>query len=154
MIGGALAGAAMNATDKLETLRGCEVLAAADDETLGSLAEIAGVERFLRGQVVFDTGEASSRAYVVASGKLEVKLTADGPLVGFFEPGALFGEYAMFANGVRTARVVAATESILLSIAPEQFQSFLLRCPQATVALLRTAVRRLVRAERSKERER
>jgi CRP-like cAMP-binding protein len=140
----------MNATEKLATLRRCEVLAAAEDDALERLAEAAELEHFGAGQIVFEAGEISSRIYVVAAGKLEARLHKDGPLISFFEPGALFGEYAMFVHGVRSAQVAAATECTLLSIDEQHFHDFLLRSPESALLLLGTAVRRLHRAERQR----
>ena len=54
---------------------------------------------------VFENGETSSSVYVVASGSLRIQLSESSKLVSFAEAGALFGEYAMFTKGVRTARV-------------------------------------------------
>jgi len=140
----------MNATEKLTALKACETLAAADDDTLQWLAEVVDTECLEADDIVFEEGEISERIYVVASGKLEVRLDEKSPLVGLLEPGALFGEYAMFVNGVRTARVVAITECVLLSVDDQHFRTFLLKCPEAMLALLQTAVRRLNRAERQR----
>jgi CRP-like cAMP-binding protein len=138
----------MNATEKLTALKRCEVLAAADDDALEWLSEAVDTEVFAAGDVVFETGEVSSRVYVVVSGSLEVRRNEDTAMVGFFEAGALFGEYATFVNGVRTARVVAREESVLLSMDDEHFRTFLLRSPEAMMLLLQTSVRRLNRASR------
>jgi len=140
----------MNTLEKQDALKRCDVLARATAEGLRSLAEAAEIECIDAGAVVFDAGDTSSRVYVVASGSLEVRLSEGTKLVSFFEPGALFGEYAMFV-GVRTARVTAAKPTVLLSLDSEHFRSFLLQCPECTLQLLQTAVRRLQRAERQRE---
>jgi CRP-like cAMP-binding protein len=138
----------LNATEKLQAVKQCEVLAAADDASQEWLAEALEIEYFEAGQVVFEAGEHSTRVYVVVAGKLEARLGAQGELVSLFEPGALFGEYAMFTGGVRTAQVVAMTPCVVLSVDDEHFRTLLLRCPEVTVLLLQKAVRRLHRAER------
>lgn len=143
--------ARMNVTEKLNALKRCEIVSQADDDALQWLSERIDIEYFEPGQVVFDCGETSAWVYIVASGKLEARLSADSPLIGFFEPGALFGEYSMFVGGVRTACVVATGECILLAVDDESFRAFLLRCPEAMMQLLRTAVRRLHRAERKRD---
>lgn len=63
-------------------------------------------------------------------------------------PGDLMGEYGMFVENVRTAAVRAQSDAALLSLDYNHFRAFLLHCPQATLALLQTAVGRLVEAER------
>ncbi len=133
-----------------DALINCDVLAKADDEALQWLADAARVDRFEADTIVFDEGELSSRVYVVASGSLRVGLGETSKLVSFAEAGALFGEYAMFVKGIRTARVVAAEPSVLLSFEDDQFREFLLQCPSAMLELLQTAVRRLHRVERQR----
>ncbi len=140
----------MNATEKRTALKRCEVLDAADDEALDWLAENVDIEYFEPGQVVFDAGEESTRVYFVAAGALEARLSEKSDIVSIFEPGALFGEYAMFTNSTRIARVMAQTDCILLSADDEHFRTFLLRSPESMMILLRTAVRRLQRAERGR----
>ncbi len=138
----------MELTEKLVALKNCGVLASADDAALQSLADGAEVDVFVSGQVVFEEGDSSSRVYVVSSGSLQVLLGESSKLVSFAETGTLFGEYAMFAKGVRTARVLAAEPSVLVSFAADRFREFLLQCPTVMMELLQTAVRRLHRVER------
>ena len=138
----------METPELVATLTRCATLAKADPELLETLTEQAEVESFATGDVVFDVGEESTRVYVVASGSLRAQLTEDGPLVSVFGPGTLFGEYAMFAHGVRAARVTAAETTVTVTIDPQDFRSFLRACPDAALDLLETAVRRLARAER------
>jgi CRP-like cAMP-binding protein len=134
--------------EKEDALKKCGVFAAVEDADLQWLVDEAGYDIFEQGQVVFEEGDTSSRVYVVASGSLHVRVGDSSKLVSFAEAGALFGEYAMFVKGVRTARVVAAEPSVLLSVSSDQFREFLLRCPAVMMELLQTAVRRLHRVER------
>ena len=120
------------------------------DDSLAWLARVARVEYFEPDQVVFLEGETSSLVYVVAQGTFQVRLGEACKLVSLAEPGALFGEYAMFTKGYRNANVVAAEPGVLLSFSAAQFREFLLRCPQVTLLLLEKAVRRLQRVERQK----
>ena len=140
----------MDIAEKQDALKKCDVLATADDASLQWLADTAQIELFEAEQVVFTAGETSSRVYVVAWGSLRVRLGETSKLVSFAEAGTLFGEYAMFTKGVRTAHVVAAEPSCLLSFGDEQFREFLLRCPIVMMELLQTAVRRLHRVERQR----
>jgi CRP/FNR family transcriptional regulator, cyclic AMP receptor protein len=131
-------------------LKACDVLATADDDALEWLAENAKTHEFGPDQIVFEAGEPSSRVYVVASGSLQVRLGETAKLVSFAEAGALFGEYAMFVKGVRTAHVIAAESSTLLSFEEAPFREFLLRYPTVMMQILQTAVRRLHRIERKR----
>ncbi len=108
-------------------LKKCDVLATADDDSLHWLAEAAETEFYEADQVVFSAGDVSSQVYVVAWGSLQVLIGESARLVSFAEAGGLFGEYAMFVKGVRTAHVVAAEATVLLAFKEETFRKFLLR---------------------------
>lgn len=138
----------MDTAQKIAALQRCDILAAADEKTLQWLAEAATVEDFGPHESVFEAGEDSTHVYVVVEGSLEVRLSPTSRLVSFFEPGALFGEYAMFANGTRTAEVVTATPTKLLLIKEGHFRALLLESPAVAVLILEKVVRRLQRAER------
>lgn len=140
----------MNATEKLDTLRDCEAFASAEDSDLQWLAEQAQIEAVGPGDVVFEHGDETANVYVVVSGSLRIRVHEDAKLVSVAERSSLFGEYAMFAHGVRTARVAATEPCVLLSIDEAPFREFLLRCPTVMMELLQTAVRRLQRAERAR----
>jgi CRP-like cAMP-binding protein len=140
----------METAEIKDALGKCEVLASADDAELNWLAE-AGRSEFLEADgVLFTEGDTSTRVYVVVTGSLQVRQGESCKLVSFAEAGTLFGEYAMFAKGARTANVVAADPTILLSFPEERFREFLLKCPAVMMKLLQTAVRRLHRVGRQR----
>lgn len=138
---------ALSADARVQTLRSCPALAAVPPGPLGLLAEMMGVESVTAGDTLFEHGEAPERIYVVAAGSLDVFLPGRAAPVRVLEPGQLLGEYGMFAGRVRTATVKARADTVLLSLDTERFRAFLLEFPEATLALLRTAVERLVAAE-------
>ena len=140
----------MDLSDRIESLRRCGALASAPGHALEWLAEGALVEAFEPDQIVSAQGELASRVYVVVSGQLQILQGEAGRLISIAEAGSLFGEYAMFVQGQRTAYVVAAAPTVTLSFAPETFREFLMRAPSVTLELLQTAVRRLHRAERNR----
>ena len=140
----------MNPSEIQRVLRKCDVFASAGDDDIAWLAEIAETKTLGPEQILFEEGDVASKVYVVAKGSLHVRLSESTKLVSFAEAGALFGEYAMFVKGVRTARVVAAEDCELLSFVEAAFREFLLRCPTVMMELLQTAVRRLERVERQR----
>lgn len=141
----------METADIKDALRKCEALASAADADLNWLAE-AGHSEFLEADgVLFTEGDTSTHVYVVVTGSLQVRRGESCKLVSFAEAGTLFGEYAMFAKGARTAHVVAAGPTTLLSFPEERFRGFLLKCPTVMMQLLQTAVRRLHRVGRPRD---
>ncbi len=137
----------LGAADRLRALGACPVFARLPAEHLGVLAEMLGTERLAPGEVLFECGEAADRVFVVAAGSLGVFLPGRAEPVRALGPGELLGEYAMFANLVRTATVRAGSEAVLLSLDYRRFRAFLLRFPESALVLLGTAVERLVEAE-------
>ena len=107
--------------EKEDALKKCGVFAAVEDADLQWLVDEVGYDLFEQGQVVFEEGDTSSRVYVVASGSLHVRVGAASKLVSFAEAGALFGEYAMFVKGVRTARGQADRQTLPVLCAQVKF---------------------------------
>ncbi len=140
----------MDLVEKQSALKKCVVLTTVEDADLQWLADAARIEPFIADQVVFLEGDNSTRVYIVAQGSFHVRLGEADKLVSLAETGTLFGEYAMFVKGVRTANVIAKEPSTLLSFSGEQFREFLLRCPTVMMQLLETAARRLHRVERKR----
>jgi CRP-like cAMP-binding protein len=139
----------METSEIAAALARCKAFASVDQALLDTLAESAGVQRFEPGDVVFDNGDESSEVYVVVSGSLRAQFSEHGPVISVFDDGALFGEYAMFTRGIRSARVTALASSVTITLDPAGFRDFLRAAPDVTLQLLETAVRRLARAERA-----
>ncbi len=139
----------LSTSAKLNALGRCDVFARIPPDTMGVLAEMMETESLGAGDLLFDRGEPSERVYVVVSGALSVFVPdRDEPLRSLGR-GQLLGEYGMFAGHTRTASVRAEQEATLMSLDYERFRKFLHQFPEATFALLSTAVSRLVEAERT-----
>jgi CRP-like cAMP-binding protein len=110
------------------------------------VAELMHVERFDRGEVVCEPGDPAHGVLVLASGALEVSV--GGRPVRTLRPGDVLGEYGMFGDGVRTARVVALEESVAFSLDYGPFVEVLRAHPDAMLALWRITVDRLLERER------
>ena len=137
----------MKTTDKLAALTSCAVFRGASFNELSLLAEMMGVEKVRAGEILLQAGDFSDRIYVVVEGCLSVFLPNSQTPARQIRPGELIGEYGMFSDRVRTATVKADMESFLLSLDYIRFRVFLLQYPEATLALLKSAVERLLRAE-------
>jgi CRP-like cAMP-binding protein len=138
---------AWTSDERLALLSRTEIFDGADPEGLRLFAEMLRPEAYGAGETVCAPGEVARDVWIVAEGRLAVRDGA-GNTLRTLAPGAVLGEYGLFAGGVRTARLVAETPVELLAVGYEPFREFLLREPRATLALLRVAVQRLVDAER------
>lgn len=104
-------------------------------EARAVLAASMAEERFGAGEVVMADGERADRVFVLCAGTLDVEQEGRGGVVRRLGPGALLGELAFFAGGIRTATVRAAGPSTLLSLPYDNFRAFLLRHPESLLVL-------------------
>ncbi len=138
----------LSTAQKLVTLGRCAVFARIPREAIGVLAEMMATESLTPKETLFETGEPSDRVFVVVDGTLAIFVADHSDPVRTLSSGDLLGEYGMFAAQTRTATARAEGATTLLSLDYEHFRSFLHQFPAAMFALLETAVRRLVEAER------
>lgn len=116
------------------------VVSATDLELLATMFE---TEDFADGAEICRAGEPADRMFVIAAGEAEVDVS-DRILL---RSGEVLGEHGMFAAGTRTATVIARGPVRALALDYQRFRSFLLTFPEASVAMLGTAIKRLVRVQ-------
>jgi CRP-like cAMP-binding protein len=107
----------------------------------GALAAAMRAETFRAGEIVTAVGEPADRVFVLCAGSLDVM--GDSGVKRRLEPGTLLGEIAFFADELRTATVLAATDCELLSLPFANFRAFLLTNPEAALILTGRIVRML-----------
>jgi CRP-like cAMP-binding protein len=139
----------LTTAQKAQALGICPLFASVRGDGLMLLAEMMCTESLRPGESLFEAGEPSDRVFVLVSGRVEVLLAGANRPLRTMGSGEVLGEYGMFANEVRTASVRAREDTTLISLDYDRFRSYLLHCPQATLKLLETSVRRLVAAERA-----
>lgn len=103
------------------------------------------------GDVLFDEGDAGAEAFVVLEGVVEIGTTStDGTwhIRATLEPGALFGELALFGAGRRAASARAKTAAALGAIEHDQLVAVMRAWPETAMALLRLQTERFLAAER------
>lgn len=90
------------------------------------------------GQRVFSKGDEASEAYVLVEGRITIPERSAA-----IEPGAIFGEMAMFtAANQRTASAVCVSDVRLLVITFEQLEQLYFQNPEFGLFLVRLIVRR------------
>ncbi len=80
---------------------------------------------FTPNQLIFDEGETSDEAYLIRSGKVEIRIgvRSDAPRVlAVIGKGQVFGEMALFDNRPRVAAAVAVEPTEATAIARDEFQ--------------------------------
>ena len=100
------------------------------------------------GQVLMAQGEPGDSMYIVISGRLRAYLRddPDGPqrLVREMARGQAVGEMSLFTGEARSATVIAIRDSVLVRLSNAHFQRLLASSVQASLALTRQVIRRLL----------
>ncbi|MBR0564685.1 cyclic nucleotide-binding domain-containing protein [Azoarcus sp. L1K30] len=98
------------------------------DDVLASVARIAMMRRFPRGQSVVRAGDRSDYVYFVLTGSLKVVVSdEDGRevILSILGQGEIFGEMSMFGEQPRSASVVAVVAADLVMIAKQDFRQLM-----------------------------
>lgn len=108
--------------------------------------------QFAPGQVIFNEGDdAKGEAFVVHSGKVEIRKRIDGSerVIATLGEGELLGEMALFRKAPRSAGALAATEVELLVIKYERLEWLIRNRPQLTFEILKRLSDLVAQSERS-----
>lgn len=108
-------------------------------------AEVGGAF-FMSGDIVFREGEAGNACYIVKSGRVRVcKTDRDGNEITLAHLGVkeIFGEMAIIDNTPRSATVVAAEDTMLLTVNEENFEKVFIKNPEFSLKMLKILVNRL-----------
>lgn len=124
-------------------LRDIDGLNALSLEILGRIADTAEHRTFSRGAVLIDEGDAADTLYIVLRGRFTVLL--GGKAIAEIAKGEPVGELAFFAGGTRTATVVAARDSAVLSLSRAAYDALAAYTPALANGILAAVSRRLAR---------
>jgi NTE family protein len=132
----------------IDCLRDCAALADVDPETLETLA--AGVVHFSlpAGSLLFESGSTPDAVYLVASGRLGVKMLGQTRLTAEIEHGELVGEAGWLLNEQRSATVFALRDSEMLLLPTALLDTLAAHSTRFSLALARLCARRLRRSNR------
>ena len=96
----------------IELIRGTELFADLDDDSLRRVAETSRSRQLRRGDVVFKEGAAPEHLYVVEEGRIAIaSKSIDGreSVFALMERGELFGEMGLLDSLPRSAEALAST---------------------------------------------
>jgi len=96
---------------------------------------------FPEGGVVFIKGDRGNAAYMVRSGRVEIR--EGGRVVEAMTRGELFGEMALIDSEPRSASAVAVGSTELAVISPDTFYKLVRDDPDFAIAVMRLMSRRL-----------
>jgi NTE family protein len=129
----------------IDCLRSSPDLVGVDSTTLEALA--AGAEHFSlpAGALLFDAGSTPDGVYLVASGRLAVRLAGARRVTAEVERGEWVGESSWLLHEPRGARVVALRDSELLRLPDALLDEVAAHAPGLALAMARLCARRLRR---------
>lgn len=117
-----------------------------EEEILEHLASICSPVKARAGETVIREGAEGDGLYVVVTGSVRIeKLTPfkDPYTVRFLGEDAFFGELSLLDRDIRSATVVAETDSEFLVVGRDRFQAFGDRFPMAGLLVTRRVAERL-----------
>jgi CRP-like cAMP-binding protein len=128
-------------------LQGVPLFSGLGPKELKSIVEVSQIRKLAKDAVVFRQGDRGDFLCLVLSGKLKALLLGeDGRevILSHFEAGEIVGEMAVLDfEEERSATVVAAQETTLLTLSGREFMSVLKENPAMCLAVLQTVIRRL-----------
>jgi CRP-like cAMP-binding protein len=96
---------------------------------------------FTNGGVVFVKGDNGAFAYLVRSGRVEIR--GSGQSIEIVGPGGLFGEMALIDGGPRSASAVALADTELVVVDKPTFERLLREVPDFAVGVMQLMSARL-----------
>jgi CRP/FNR family transcriptional regulator, cyclic AMP receptor protein len=101
----------------------------------------ARILSFKAGDVILREGEAAEELYIVKSGKVEIRF--GNRLLDTLPEFSIFGEMALIDHSVRSASVVAATDTTVVPVSEKQFLFLVSRTPHFALNVMRVLAQRL-----------
>ncbi len=101
---------------------------------------------FAKNEVVFHKDDPAAHLYLIASGTVKISIEDDAGqevVVGLERGGDVVGDLAIFDQGTRSATVTALTETMVFSLASQDFFDVLMRNPAAMRQLLVLLAKRI-----------
>jgi CRP-like cAMP-binding protein len=114
-------------------------------EQFSFLITRSSVERFVKGEVIFEQGDNGDKMYIIKDGQVTIQRVENGRVVleKTLSTGSVFGEIALVKHVTRTAQAKAETEVYLLSVERECFYELITKSLLTGAEVDRLADRRI-----------
>ena len=113
---------------QLSLLRNVEAFSSLDDVVLNQIADTAGYKTVHRGDMLMREGDVAATRYIVLKGRFIV--LKDEGKIAEISMGEPIGELAFFAGGTRTASVMAARNSAVMSLTKTAYDNLAEQTPE------------------------
>ena len=107
---------------------------------------------FKAGETIFKTGDKSDLAYVIVVGGVDISVQGEAGAVKIasLEPGEVFGEMGLIDTGPRSADARASQYTVCAGYDADELLDLLDNDPGEAVVFIKTLIRRLREANRSR----
>jgi CRP-like cAMP-binding protein len=112
----------------LQLLKKTAIFADLDEGELARVAEICKELKYQGGQAIFKEGEPGNRFYIIVSGEVRISRNIPGAgeeALAVLQPGACFGEMAVFDRSDRSTDAISNGPSVLQTITRPDFEILL-----------------------------
>jgi CRP/FNR family cyclic AMP-dependent transcriptional regulator len=138
----------------ITALKTFPLFAGLSDDVLNSVAQVAMMRHYPRGQSVVRAGERTDYVYFVLTGSLKVVVSdEDGRevILSILGQGEIFGEMGMFGDQPRSASVVPVVAADLVTITKQSFRHLMQEHFEVAWRIMCNLAERLRNADRKIE---
>jgi len=132
-------------------IRNCSLFQRLSDSQLDFLEKQARIRSFPKGTSVYLPTEVADGTFLLAEGRIRLgSTTPDGKqsIIGFVEPGELFGELSLVDNGHREERAEAIVNSTVVLIPSQHIRGLMEQSPGLSIGVTKLIGLRRKRIER------
>ncbi|WP_428561879.1 MAG: Crp/Fnr family transcriptional regulator [Solidesulfovibrio sp. DCME] len=125
--------------DKTQAVADIKLFSGLGEREQASLAGVAEVRRFAKGEDIFFAGQPAQGFFSVASGKVRIyqtSLSGKEHIIHVFGPGEVFAEVAVFSGGVYPASAQAMEDGQYLFFPRERFRRLIATEPDLAMNML------------------
>lgn len=132
-------------------VRNCSLFQRLSDSQLEFLESSARMRCFSKGSSIYLPNEDADGTFLLAEGRIRIcSTTPDGKhcILGFVEPGEIFGELSLVDNGLREERAEAVTKSTVILIPSRDIRQLMEQSAHLTLSVTKLIGFRRKRIER------
>jgi CRP-like cAMP-binding protein len=125
-------------SEKLWFLKRCKLFEQVSDELLQDIESTSRARSFPRNSPIYLPADEGTSVFLLASGRVKIcHLTPEGKqsILAFIDPGELFGELALLADGPREEYAEAVDASTVVMISGETMQRVMAARPELSLGV-------------------
>lgn len=108
-------------------------------EEMEEIVKAARMEKFTRGEIIYEAGEASDYMYIVHRGRVKIYRLAESgkeQLIRIMEPGDFIGELSLFSKTTFDHYAETMENTEICFMRQRDLQAFLMKWPSISIKLL------------------